>query len=149
MSQEFKLEQLDKNQQKLIPFYIMVENIIRSFGLNPEECRKDAGRWAFYRGSAMVIIDIYHSDPNNEDYILVSSPVVRIPKTNVEKFFQRILEINHFMYQASFSIKEGQTYLRILRETRNLDAAEIEAMFQRVGYYADEYDDILKQEFPV
>jgi hypothetical protein len=149
MDQNFDNTKQDASQQKLIPYYMMVENIVLSFGLNPEECRKETGRWAFYRGSALVLIDIYHSQPNNEDYILISSPVVRVPKTNTEKFYKRILEINHFMYQASFSIKESQAFLKILRECRGLDSDEIKAMIQRVGYYADEYDDILKQEFGV
>lgn len=149
MSQDLGFEKQDEKQKGLIPYYQMIEKIISKIGLSPDECRQDTGRWAFYRGSALVIVDIFHSAPNNENYMLISSPVVKVPTKNVEQFYRRILEINHFMYQASFSAKDGQAFLRILRECRGLDEAEIEAMVQRVGYYADEYDDILKQEFPI
>lgn len=149
MSSDLKLDQIDPSQKNLVPYYMMVENTILSLGLNPEECQEEAGRWVFRKGSAKIIVSVFHSQPNKEDYILVSSPVVKIPGTNLEKFFKRLLEINTIMFQASFSIDNGFAYLRILRECKGLDNKEIENMFQRVGYYADEYDDILKQEFPI
>ena len=142
------IEKLTEHNHKLAPIYLLVDNVIYSLGLNVTESRRDKGKWAFYRGSALVKIEVYHSKPNNEDYFHIYSPIMKIPKQNTEKFYKRLLEINNKLFQVSFSIKEGNAVLRVIRECSGLDAKEIENMIQRVGYYADEYDDMLKQEFP-
>jgi hypothetical protein len=142
------IEKITENNKRLTACFLLVDNVIYSLGLNVTESRKDKGKWAFYRGSALVKIEVYHSKPNNEDYIHICSPLMKIPKQNTEKFYRRLLEINNKLFQVSFSIKEGNAVLRVIRECSLLDAKEIENMIQRVGYYADEYDDILKQEFP-
>jgi hypothetical protein len=140
-------EKIAENNNKLTAYYSIVDNVIYALGLNVTESRKDKGKWAFYRGSALVKIDVYHSKPNNEDYIHICAPVMKIPKHDTEKFYKRLLEINNKLFQVSFSIKEGNAVLRVIRECSGLDVKEIENMIQRVGYYADEYDDLLKQEF--
>ncbi len=135
------------DNSKTNSYYSLVDSVIFSLGLNVTESRKDKGKWSFYRGSALVKIEVYHSKPNNEDYIHICSPIMKIPKHNAEKFYKRLLEINNKLFQVSFSIKEGNAVLRVIRECSGLDAREIENMIQRVGYYADEYDDLLKMEF--
>lgn len=142
-----KTEKITESNKKLPAYYSMVDDVIYSLGLNVTESRKDKGKWAFYRGSALVKIEVYHSKPNNENYIHIYSPIMRIPKQDREKFYQKLLEINNKLFQAAFAIKDGIALLRIIRECSNLDNKEIENMIQRVGFYADEYDDLLKQEF--
>jgi hypothetical protein len=141
------IEKITENSKKLTASFALVDNVIYTLGLNVTESRKEKGKWAFYRGSALVKIEVYHSKPNNEDYIHICSPIMKIPKQNIEKFYKRLLEINNKLFQVSFSIKDGSAVLRVIRECSGLDSKEIENMIQRVGYYADEYDDLLKQEF--
>jgi hypothetical protein len=133
--------------EDLDSYAMLIDKVISWLGMNAAESKKDKYKWAFYRGSAFVKIEIFHSKSNNEDYIHICSPVLKIPKVNIEKFYKRILEINNKLFQASFSIKEGYAYLRIIRECKGLDSREVGNMIQRVSYYADEYDDLLKLEF--
>ena len=133
--------------EDLNSYATLVDKVVAWLGINVADSKKDKYKWAFYRGSALVKIEIFHSKSNSEDYMHVSSPVLKIPKTNVEKFYKRLLEINNKLFQASFSIKDGYAYLRIIRECKGLDSREIGNMVQRVSYYADEYDDLLKNEF--
>jgi len=141
------LEKITESNKKLSTYYSMVDDVIYSLGLNVTESRKDKGKWAFYRGSALVKIEVYHSKPNDENYIHIYSPIMKVPKKDTEKFYKRLLEINNKLFQSAFSIKDGIAILRIIRECTNLDSKEIENMIQRIGYYADEYDDLLKNEF--
>lgn len=141
------IEKITDSNKKLNTYYSMVDDVIYSLGLNVTESRKDKGKWAFYRGSALVKIEVYHSKPNDENYIHIYSPMMKVPKKDTEKFYKRLLEINNKLFQSAFSIKDGVAILRIIRECTNLDSKEIENMIQRIGYYADEYDDLLKEEF--
>ncbi|HEY9188696.1 MAG TPA: YbjN domain-containing protein [Ignavibacteria bacterium] len=141
------IEKITDSNKKLNTYYSMVDDVIYSLGLNVTESRKDKGKWAFYRGSALVKIEVYHSKPNDENYIHIYSPIMKVPKKDTEKFYKRLLEINNKLFQSAFSIKDGVAILRIIRECTNLDSKEIENMIQRIGYYADEYDDLLKEEF--
>ncbi|HQJ76544.1 MAG TPA: YbjN domain-containing protein [Bacteroidota bacterium] len=141
------IEKITDSNKKLNTYYSMVDDVIYSLGLNVTESRKDKGKWAFYRGSALVKIEVYHSKPNDENYIHIYSPIMKVPKKDNEKFYKRLLEINNKLFQSAFSIKDGVAILRIIRECTNLDSKEIENMIQRIGYYADEYDDLLKEEF--
>ncbi len=141
------IEKITDSNKKLNTYYSMVDDVIYSLGLNVTESRKDKGKWAFYRGSALVKIEVYHSKPNDENYIHIYSPIMKVPKKDTEKFYKRLLEINNKLFQSAFSIKDGIAILRIIRECTNLDSKEIENMIQRIGYYADEYDDLLKEEF--
>jgi hypothetical protein len=133
--------------EDLDSYVALIDKVISWLGINVADSKKDKYKWAFYRGSASIRIEIFHSKSNNENYIHISSPVLKIPSTNIEKFYKRLLEINNKLFQASFSIKENNAYLRIIRECKGLDSREIGNMVQRVSYYADEYDDLLKLEF--
>jgi hypothetical protein len=142
-------ENIENNNlgEDLNTYAALIDKVVAWLGISVTESKKDKYKWAFYRGSAFVKIEIFHSKSNNEDYFHICSPVLKIPKTNVEKFYKKLLEINNKLFQASFSIKEEYAYLRIIRECRGLDSREIGNMVQRVSYYADEYDDLLKLEF--
>ena len=133
--------------EDLNSYATLIDKVVTGFGMNAAESKKDKYKWAFYRGSALVKIEIFYSKYNKENYFHICSPVLKIPKTNLEKFYKRLLEINNKLFQASFSIKDEYAYLRIIRECNGLDSHEVGNMVQRVSYYADEYDDLLKSEF--
>lgn len=131
---------------KLDVYTAMIENVIRSLGIDPAACReKNRGQWTLQRGSVRVYIDIYNV--NGTDYICVASPVMEMPSKMLLPFYRKLLELNHDMYAASFSLKENWVWLRILRELEGLDQNEATAMINRVGAYADQFDEMLISEF--
>lgn len=134
-------------------YYAVIEQVISGLGVAPDICRvKDQngtvmpGQWNLVKGSANIYVDVY-STQDGYAYCCVASPVMKIVTANTAGLYEKLLKLNHDMYAASFSINQGWVWLRILRECAGMDAAECRAMFDRVGWYADQYDDDLKKEF--
>jgi len=131
---------------KLETYSVMIEDVIRSLGVDPITSReKSTGQWTLQRGSVKVYVDIYNV--NGTDYICVASPVMEMPSKLLLPFYRKLLELNHEMYAASFSVKDNWVWLRILRELDGLDKNEATAMINRVGSYADQFDEMLISEF--
>ncbi|MBI5219387.1 MAG: YbjN domain-containing protein [Bacteroidia bacterium] len=128
-------------------YYEMVENIIRGLGVDPAVCRGEKeGQWNLQKGSAPVWIDVWTTQ-DNYGYFQAIAPVCEIPTVNTQAFYQEVLEINHQLYGVGMTKYENRIYMKVIRELDGLDQNEALAMFNRVGYYADEYDDLLKNKY--
>lgn len=143
----------DPSTNSLKPYYDLVESVIAGLGAPIEDCRvKDnngnaiVGQWNLQKGSATVYVDVYATQ-DGYAYFCIASPVMKIETPKEKELFQKLLILNHDMYAASFSIHNGWVWLRILRECDGMDENECRASFDRVGWYADKYDDELKNEF--
>ncbi len=143
----------DPGVDPLKPYYEIIESVITGLGVTAESCRTNdqngnaiPGQWSLVKGSANIYVDVYQTQDGNA-YCCVASPVMPIVTPNLKDLYERLLTVNHEMYAASFSIHQGWVWLRILRECSGMDEAECRAMFDRVGWYADQYDDELKKNF--
>lgn len=84
------------------------------------------------------------------DGIVVIAPLFDAPPASkVEAFYKRLLEINGEMGgTAAISLQgDGSIVLQVGRGVRGLDAHEFGIMLGTVGRFADEYDDLLRDEF--
>lgn len=140
-------------EKKLDEYFRIVEKVISELGVPAEECRtQDAngrvmpGQWNLSKGSARIFADVYET-AEGIAYFCVASPVMKIALTDPGKLYEKLLTLNHQMYAASFSIFQEWVWLRILRECEGMDEKECRYTFDRVGWYADQYDDQLKKEF--
>ncbi len=136
----------------LQPYYQMVEKCISAFGIDPVSCRgEQEGQWNLTRGSASVWVDVWNIDTEQGPlgYFQCMAPVIELPATNVDKFCQELLEINHTLYGVAFTINENWAYIKIIREVEGLEDSEVSATMNRVGFYADDYDDKLKAKYGV
>jgi hypothetical protein len=132
----------------LQPYYDLVENCIRSLGVDPVTCRgKQPGQWDLRRGSASVWVDVFWSENNKCGYFQIIAPVMQIPDNNQTAFFRELLELNHSFYGVAFTIFKDWVYIKMIRELEGMDQNEALAMLNRVGWYADEYDDKLKAKY--
>lgn len=143
----------DPNTNRLLAYYDLVERVIAGLGAPIADCRvKDqngnvvTGQWNLQKGSATVYVDVY-STQDGYSYFCIASPVMKIVTPKLKELYEKLLMLNHDMYAASFSIHDGWVWLRILRECDGMDENECRASFDRVGWYADKYDDELKNEF--
>jgi hypothetical protein len=143
----------DSNSNRLVPYYELVELVIGGLGAPIEDCRvKDkndsvvTGQWNLQKGSATIYVDVYATN-DGYAYFCIASPVMCIVTPKLKELYEKLLILNHDMYAASFSIHEGWVWIRILRECDGMDEQECRASFDRVGTYADKYDDELKNEF--
>jgi len=75
------------------------------------------------------------------------APVVEIPTDNTEAFYREILEINHNLYGVGMTKFQSWIYVKTIRELDGLDGGEMMAMINRVGNYADDYDDKLRNKY--
>lgn len=131
-------------------YYNMVETCIRDLGVDPALCRgEQAGQWSLKKGSASVWIDVWHIERENRAYFQVLAPVMQIPTANLQAFYQELLELNYTFYGVAFVKYNDWIYVKVIRETDGLEQKEAAAMINRVGWYADEYDDKLKARYGV
>ena len=129
-------------------YYDMIERIISSFGVDPTVCRgNQAGSWSLVRGSAKVYIDCWHIESQGRAYFQVMSPVMKVPDNNKEAFFGDLLQFNDKLFSCAFAVYNDWAWIKMIRETDGLDQDEAAAIIQRVGSYADQYDDLLKQHY--
>lgn len=140
------------DRKELDKYYLIVEEVIRSLGVSIEECRSldqngkpIPGQWNLTKGSAKIFADVYKTEEGTA-YFCVASPVMEAP-ASAAGLHEKLLEFNHKLYGASFSINQRWVWLRTIRECEGMDNNECKNTFDRVGWYADRYDDELKKEF--
>jgi hypothetical protein len=132
----------------LQPYYQMVENNIQKLGVDPANCRGEKpGQWNLKKGSASVWIDVWETKEGNYGYFQCMAPVVKIPTENTLAFYQEILEINHKLYGVGMTKFKDHIYIKTIRELQGIDEEEMMAMINRVGNYADDYDDLLFNKY--
>jgi hypothetical protein len=129
-------------------YYDMIEGIIRNLGIDPASCRGNvAGSWSLQRGSAPVYIDCWLIEAEGRAYFQVMAPVIQVPTENRETFFFDLLSFNDKLFSCAFALHKDWAWIKMIRECDGLDAQEANAIIQRVGSYADQYDDILKEYY--
>ncbi len=134
-------------------YYEMAEKVIAEFGVDPALCRgQKLGQWSMKLGSASVWIDVFQSKDAqgnyiNSGYLQIMSPIMNIPAERQQELYRELLEINHKLYGVGFTVFENGVYIKSIRELEGLDHSETVSTLKRVGYYADDYDDMLKAKY--
>jgi len=106
----------------------------------------DAGYTQLKKGSASVGVNVLE----DHGVLLILAPVMEIPAKNREALYRRLLELSYITTSdAAFAIdaQEEKIYVRSLRRLSGLDYEEFEDLVATVGKVADEWDDLLKNEF--
>lgn len=142
--------------QAIQHYYNLVEEVIRDLGVDPATARGDQpGQWNMRLGSASVWVDVFQSKDAQGNlmdygYLQMLAPVCDVPVDNQAIFTMELLQTNHTLYGVGFTIYGNRAYIKAIRELEGLDKSEVRSTFDRVGIYADDYDDKLKAKyFPV
>lgn len=136
--------------ENLQHYFDMVEKSIIDLGVDPAVCRGEKpGQWSLKKGSASVWIDIWHIEQEKRAYFQVLAPVMQVPEMNQQAFFQELLELNYTLYGVAFVKFNDWVYVKLIREIDGMEQKEAAATINRVGWYADEYDDKLKVKYGV
>ena len=99
------------------------------------------------KGSATIGVNVL----DDHGVLLLIAPVMPVPKAGREALYRRLLELSFLTTaDASFAIDaaKDEIYVRALRRLSGLDYEEFEDLLDTVGRVADEWDDVLKREFP-
>lgn len=142
---------VEKGDFDLALYRDMVKHMLEEIGLSNDECYiPDGDYWELWKGSAKVYISFFsleHDDGETEWYMDISSPIMKIPSSNLLAFYRRLLEENGNRIALKFSVREDTVWCEA---TRELDGITFEESFRnlvRVGEVADEVDDIFRDEF--
>ena len=106
----------------------------------------DAGYTQLKKGSASVGVNVL----DDHGVLLILAPVMDLPAHGREALYRRLLELSYITTSdAAFAIdaQEEKIYVRSLRRLSGLDYEEFEDLVATVGKVADEWDDVLKNEF--
>ena len=99
------------------------------------------------KGSASIGVNVL----DDHGVLLLIAPVMPVPKHGRETLYRRLLELSFLTTaDASFAIDaaKDEIFVRALRRLSCLDYEEFEDLLDTVGRVADEWDDVLKREFP-
>lgn len=134
-------------------YYSLLEEVLVEYKIDVAAARgQQPGQWNLKLGSASVWVDIFQSKDAQGNlmqygYMQVMAPVSEVPVNNQHLFTKELLEINHSLYGVAFTIYKDKAYIKAIRELQGLDKSEIKSTFDRVGIYADEWDDKLRAKY--
>jgi len=123
----------------------IIEESIAQLGLDPDKSRGEVpGTWLLQKGDAQIRIELLSIDGKTVSLIQISAPLVQWPKANEQRVAQELLRKNHQLIDAGFSLHEDTIFLRISRETAGSDVIEAIQMIGKMGHYAEQLDEWLK-----
>jgi hypothetical protein len=141
--------------QPIQHYYDMFEQVLTEYKVDPTTARGQApGQWNLKLGSASVWVDVFQSKDAQGNlqqygYLQMLAPVCDVPVTNQQLFTKDLLEINHSLYGVGFTIFKDKAYIKSIRELQGLDISEIRSTLDRVGIYANDWDDKLKAKYGI
>lgn len=128
----------------------LIEDILSDLGIDPQENLEEAQEkqrysWCVRRGSANIFVELFSE--NQESYFMVDCPMLRLPPSNLEAFYRRLLELNDKLVEAALVVRGSEIHLVGIRPLRGLDAEEASGMLDRISAWADSLDNSLAEEF--
>jgi hypothetical protein len=141
--------------QPIQHYFNMFEQVLVEYKVDPITARgKTPGQWDLKLGSASVWVDIFQSkdaegNPAQYGYLKMVALVCDVPVNNQHLFTKELLEINHSLSGVAFTIFKDKAYIKSIRELQGLDTSEIKSTLDRVGIYANDWDDKLKTKYGI
>lgn len=141
--------------QPIEHYYTMFEQVLAEYKVDPASARgQQPGQWNLTLGSASVWVDIFQSKDEQGNlaqygYLQILAPVCDVPTNNQHLFTKELLEINHSLYGVAFTIFKDKAYIKSIRELQGLDISEVKSTLDRVGIYANDWDDKLKAKYAI
>jgi hypothetical protein len=128
----------------------MISSVIDRFGGDSYEARVDKNTWRITSGSATGFIALFENAEDEEGTeLMILFPVMQVPVAKSLAFYRRLLEINNNLRgRASFAINPDNMVILVTGRTiRDLDPNELASMVIVTAALADDYDDLLLDEF--
>lgn len=130
-------------EYSLSPIAQFCEEAIAAMGINPVLARGGADAWRFHRGSSEIRMFVY-----DNDYLFMSSPIVLLPKKEVEPVLRFMLGKDFLPYKLGIEGKQVYLNYRIhLSDITEESAASIQSDICRFSEKADELDNYMVETF--
>ncbi|GIZ15246.1 trypsin-like peptidase domain-containing protein [Capnocytophaga catalasegens] len=124
-------------------FANFIESAMEEMGANPILCRAGRDNWEFHQGSALLRIFVYQ-----RDYLIVTSPLAKLPKQNLLPLYEYLLSHPHLPY--SFGISDNTIYLSYrvhLSDVFSDDSDKIKQYVRNMPALADDLDNLLVEKY--
>lgn len=132
-------------------YHALIEEILEDLGVDPAQTRQHAEdaqvlhSWSLSFGSANIFMDLLVDD--GEGFLRLDSPILMMPRDGREEFLSWMLQLNHNLAEAAFSLQGEEVHLVSTRPLEGLDAEEARSLLTRLCAYADDLDNALNMEF--
>lgn len=130
-------------EEKMNPLAEFVEEALKEQGIDPITARNGFNFWEFHQGSALIRVFVYQNN-----YLYVTSPLVKLPKQNLEEFYRYILSDSEYPYR--YGIDKNLVYVSFrtdMEDIRGPRKQDIQKLLAGLAEKADELDSMLQEKF--
>jgi len=120
----------------------LIEDILESLGINVTLARRSESAWRIDEGTSRININYYENG-----IIIGDAKLCAIPKDNIEKMYNFLLEENNKLSYLQFSINENSVYLSYLVIDSSLTKEEGKIAINKLIKDANKYDNILINKY--
>jgi hypothetical protein len=132
---------------------LMINDFITEKGIKLKEVYDaDNNVWHLKRGSAnidVVLLSVPVSEGEIREFLQAASPIARVPRDNELAFYKYLLELNDGKLGVKLSLQPGtdQVWALFERDLIGISYTELKTCLEDLGYWADEFDDLLADKF--
>lgn len=120
-----------------------IEEILKDLDKSVQLSRRGKNQWELHQGSATISI-IYGE---RSDFIMGNAYLVRLPRTNIDRIYAYMLKENAKLDGLFFSVNNQDVVLSFFIQAKHLHKKTALPIFQNFLEKADDYDDILVNEY--
>jgi serine protease Do len=120
----------------------LLEEILSSLKIDVDLSRRSQSSWRIDQGSARIDINYYENG-----IIIGDAKLCAIPKNNISKVYDYLLEENSKLSYLQFSINENSIYLSYLIIDSSLTMKEGKIALERLFKLSNNYDNILIEKY--
>ena len=120
-----------------------VESLLADLGQNVALSRRGPNHWEIFQGSAMIELT-YHE---KSGLIIGEAFLCELPKEGIEKIYTYLLQQNYDLEGLTFSVRDIDIILSMVIYDQYLNEETGKKLLLNLFRKADEYDDILVNEY--
>jgi len=96
-----------------------------------------------------MLLEIPVGNDQIREFLQAASPIIKVPKAKELLFYKRLLELNDIKLGVKLSLQKDSDLVWALteRDLIGMDYSELQTILEDIGFWADEFDDILNKEF--
>jgi serine protease Do len=121
----------------------MIESVLDILEFNKELCRTGTDAWQAERGSAKINISYVAATR----FVVADAVIAQLPKKGLSALYAYMLQKNYEMQRTVFSINNRDILLSLLIFEADFTMETAIPQFRELFTLADEYDDILVNQF--
>ncbi len=120
-----------------------IEDMLDSLGFDIDLSRRGPYNWEVIQGSAKINIS-YHE---KSGLIVSDAYLCSLPKENINPLYEYLLQRNYDLDGLTFSVKGNDIIISLLIYDQYLNVKTAQKLFEHMFEAADEFDNILVEEF--